>query len=230
MRVFYARFALAWLLSAGAACTSAPVRYYTLIPPPDKSVLAPEATVAIEVRVIHIPPQLNRSELMVRTGPTETTLLDNERWASPMRDEIRDAVRVELRQRLGRMSGQLSSFSKLAIDIDVQRFEAELGRYALLDASWKAHLSGPDQPPRDARVTACTFRADQQIHRGYTGMVEGYQQEIAALADAIVAALTSAASGIDAPCQASLRGSVAPGELFSNPVWGFGCLGNDCRS
>jgi hypothetical protein len=38
-------------------------------------------------------------------------------------------------------------------------------------------------------------------------MVEGYQREIAALADAIVAVLTSPASGIDAPCQKSIEGS-----------------------
>jgi hypothetical protein len=38
-------------------------------------------------------------------------------------------------------------------------------------------------------------------------MVEGYQREIAALADAIVAVLTSPASGIDAACQRSIENS-----------------------
>jgi uncharacterized protein len=189
----YTRFALAWLVSVGAACTSVPIRYYTLIPPPDKPLRAAEATLAIEVRVVHLPPQLNRSELMVRTGPTETTLLENERWASPMKDEI--------------MSGWPSSLTKLVIDIDVQRLEAELGRYALLEASWTANLSGAGQLPSDARATTCTFRADEEIHSGYAAMVEGYQREIAALADAVVAALTSSARGVDAPCQTSLGSS-----------------------
>jgi uncharacterized lipoprotein YmbA len=201
------RFALAWLVSVGAACTSAPIRYYTLIPPPDKPLRAAEAALAIDVRVVHIPPQLNRSELMVRTGPTETTLLENERWASSMKDEIKDAVRLELQRRLGGMTGLPPSFTKLAIDIDVQRLEAEFGRYALLEAFWSANLSGADQLPSGARVTTCTFRADEEIHSGYAGMVEGYQREIAALADAIVAALTSSASGVDAPCRPSPRSS-----------------------
>ena len=48
-----------------------------------------------------------------------------------------------------------------------------------------------------ARMTACTFQADEKIQPGYAGMVEGYQRQIAALADAIVAALTSPAGGID---------------------------------
>ncbi|MGD0490563.1 MAG: PqiC family protein [Steroidobacteraceae bacterium] len=210
MNAYYTRFALAWLVSVGAACTSAPIRYYTLIPPPDMPLRAAGATLAIDVQVVHIPPQLNRSGLMVRSGPTETALLENERWASPIKDEIKEAVRVELLRRLGGMSGLPPSVAKLAIDIDVQRLEAQLGRYALLQTSWSANLSSAGQPPGGARVTSCTFRADEEIHGGYAGMVEGYQREIAALADGIAAAVTRSASDIDAPCQASI-GSAAGG-------------------
>ena len=197
----YQRFALAWLVSIGAACTSAPIRYYTLSPPPDKPLRAAEATLAIDVRVVHIPAQLNRSELMVRTGLTETALLENEQWASPVKDEIKDAVRLELQRRLDGMTGWPPSFTKLALDIDVQRLEAELGRYALLEASWSARLSGTGPPSSGTGVATCAFRADEEIHGGYAAMVEGYQRDIVALADAIAAALTSAQSGIDAPCR-----------------------------
>ncbi len=112
MNRYYLRFALAWLVSVGVGCTSAPVRYYTLTPPPDKTLPASETTLSIDVRIIHTPPQLNRSELMIRTGPTEVTLLENERWASPVNDEIKDTVRLELQRRLGRMSGLRPAFTK----------------------------------------------------------------------------------------------------------------------
>jgi len=204
---FYLRFALAWLVGVGVACTSAPVRYYTLTPPPDKTTLpASQISLAIDVRVVHTPPQLNRSELMVRTGPTEVMLLENERWASPLNGEIKDALRLELQRRLGRMTGVRPVFAKLTLDIDVQHLEAELGQYALLEASWSATLSAAGQRSNGAGAT-CTFQADEKIHSGYAGIVEGYQREIAALADAIVAVLTSPASGIDAPCQKSIDGS-----------------------
>jgi len=203
----YLRFALAWLVSIGVGCTSAPVRYYTLTPPPDKSLPASETTLAIDVRVVHSPPQLNRAELMVRTGPTELTLLENERWASPVNDEIKDAVRLELQRRLGRMTGLGPAFTKLTLDIDVQHLEAEFGRYALLEASWSATLSATGQRSHGARAATCTFQADEKIYTGYAGMVEGYQRGIAALADAIVAVLTSPVSGIGAPCQKSIEGS-----------------------
>jgi uncharacterized protein len=206
MNGFYLRFAVAWLVGVGVGCTSAPVRYYTLTPPPDTTLPASEP-LAIDVRAVHTPPQLNRSELMVRSGPTEVTLLENERWASPVKDEIKDALRLELQRQLSRMAGLRPPLTRLTLDIDVQHLEAELGRHALLEASWSATLSATGQRSHDARATTCTFRADEKIHTGYAAIVEGYQREIAALADAIVAVLTSPASGIDAPCQKSIDGS-----------------------
>jgi uncharacterized lipoprotein YmbA len=204
---YYLRFALASLVSVGVGCTSAPVRYYTLTPPPNKTLPASQISLAIDVRVVHIPPQLNRAELMVRTGPTEVTLLENERWASPVNDEIKDALRLELQRRLGRMNELRLAFTKLTLGIDVQQLEAELGRYVVIEASWSATLSSAGQRPNGSRVATCTFQADEKIHTGYAGIVEGYQREIAALADAIVAVLMSPASGIDAPCQKSIEGS-----------------------
>ena len=199
------RFALACLVSVGVGCTSAPVRYYTLTPPPDKTLPASETTLPIDVRVVHTPPQLNRSELMVRTGPAEVTLLENERWASPLKDEIKDALRVELQRRFSRMTGLRPDFTKLTLDIDVQHLEAELGRYALLEASWSATLFVTGQRSNGARATICAFQADEKIHAGYAGIVEGYQREVAALAEAIVAVVTSPAGGIDAACQKSIE-------------------------
>src|ERR1700731_3861748 len=155
MNRYFLRFALAWLVSVGVGCTSAPVRYYTLTSPPDKTLPVPEARLAIDVRVVHTPPQLNRAELMVRTGPTEVTLLENERWASPVNDEIKDAIRLELQRRLRRMTGLRPTFAKVMLDIDVQHLEAELGRYALLEASWSATSSGTDQRSNGARAAIC---------------------------------------------------------------------------
>jgi uncharacterized protein len=201
------RFALAWLVSVCVGCTSAPVRYYTLTPPTYKALPAPETILAIEVRVVHLPPQLNRSALMVRTGPAEMTLLDNERWASQVNDEIKDALRLEVQRRLGRTAGLPATWTKLTIDVDIQRFEVEFGRHAELEVSWSATPFSMGQRTNDARPTTCTFRAEENIRTGYTGMVEGYQREIAALADAIVAVSTSDTSGIDAACRKSIESS-----------------------
>jgi uncharacterized lipoprotein YmbA len=95
--------------------------------------------------------------------------------------------------------------TKLTLDIDVQHLEAELGRHAIFEVSWSASLSAAGERSTGVRVTACRFQADQKIGTGYAAMVEGYQREVAALADAIVAVLTSPASGIDVPCRQSIE-------------------------
>jgi uncharacterized lipoprotein YmbA len=196
---------LLWLVSVGTACTSAPIRYYTLTPPMDKAWSASGATPAIDLRVIRIPAQLDRADLVVRTGPTEMALLENERWASPLKDEIKEALRLELQRRLAGTAVSSRSFTGVTLDIDVRRFEAELGRYAHLEASWRANLSGENPPSKGQEVTRCTFQADEEIPAGYAGMVDGYQRAVATLADAIVAALTSPANGGDASCETSIR-------------------------
>jgi uncharacterized protein len=195
------RFAVAWLVSVGVGCASAPIRYYTLIQMPDKTMPVLGPPFAIEVRVLHFPPHLNRPELMVRTGSSEMTLLENERWASPLNDEIKQALRLELEHQLDQMSGLRPAFTKLTLDIDLKQLEAQLGRYALLRASWSATLSTSGAPSAKARAMTCAFEADDKITAGYAGIVEGYQREIAALADAILSVLTSAANSIDAPCR-----------------------------
>jgi uncharacterized lipoprotein YmbA len=200
MKGHYLLFALAWFASVCVGCTSAAVRYYTLTSPSDQISPVPEITLAIDVRVVHTPPQLKRAELMSRTGLTEVMLLENERWASPVNDEFKDALRLQLQRRQGRMTTLRATHTKLTIDIDVQQFEAELGKYSLLEVSWSAKLSAAGEQSTGARATTCTFRADEKIDKGYAGMVEGYQREIEALAEAIVLMLTSPASGIDASC------------------------------
>jgi uncharacterized lipoprotein YmbA len=144
---------------------------------------------------------------MVRSGPTEITLLENERWASPVNDEIKQAVHVELARRLDLMTGPQPAFTRLTLDIDVKSLEAELGRYALLEASWSATVTAADGRLTDRRITRCTFRAEENIRSGYAGIVEGYQREIAALADAVAAAVTDPASNIEAPCQKTIQDS-----------------------
>jgi uncharacterized lipoprotein YmbA len=197
---FYLRLAVAWLASVCVGCTSAPVRYYTLTLTPDKTVPVSETTVAIDVRVVHTPPQLKRAELTIRTGPTEVTILDNERWASPVTDEIKDALRLELQRRLGSATGWRPAFAKVTLDVNVQRLEAQLGRSSLLEASWSATLSGAVPQSTGAPAITCTFQAVEKIATGYAGMIEGYQREIAGLAEAIAAVLTSSANGVDASC------------------------------
>jgi uncharacterized lipoprotein YmbA len=194
---------LAWAcaLGLGAGCTSTSVSYYTLTPPAVEPAMARGAPIAVDVRVLHIPASLNRSELTVRRGPTGLVILENERWASPLRDEIKDAVRGEIERRLGSAGENLQSVSRLRLDIDVQRFEAALGQNAKVDAAWRLTLQPAAQEHTEPRSIACDFHDVQKIGPGYGDMVQGFQASMAALADAVGAALVTPQPGGADPCQ-----------------------------
>ena len=136
---------------------------------------------------------------MIRRGQTEVMLLENEQWATPLDDEIKNALRVEVQRRLSDNGAPVASATKLLLDIDVQHFDAELGRYTLLEASWRAAIYSTTGQGAAWSAT-CAFRAEERIDAGYPQMVAGYQREIAALAAAIVAALTRSADATFAPC------------------------------
>jgi uncharacterized protein len=193
---------VAWIMGAVAGCASAPIHYYTLTP---SSGTAPSAllSLAVEVRVVHLPPQLNHSGLMVRNGPAELTLLENERWASPLKEEITEALRLELQPRIAATQGLSPAYDKLVVQLDVRQLEAELTNRASLEASFSATLIAGRTPLAEARKVACSFRAEQNIQGGYAQIVAAYQRDIATLADAIAAAVTSIANDARAACESS---------------------------
>jgi uncharacterized protein len=180
-----ARWAL--LLACCSGCTSVPVRYYTLTPPaaPGTHVTTGPAVTADAVRV-HLPMQDDRLEMIVRDGTDELVPLDNEHWASPLADQVRNAVRTELQRKLSESSALASGQGPGAIRvrIDVERMDAELERYTVLEATWTVGFTGSTVSGR-AGPRTCFFRSYQPISAGYGGVVRGYQREVKALSDDI---------------------------------------------
>ncbi len=187
---FPARWALI-LLTSCSGCTSAPVRYYTLAPPavPGTNVTTSPALPADAVDV-HLPVQDNRLEMLVRDGTDELVPLDNEHWASPLADQIRDAVRVELQRELTESLASAAGQGPGAIRvlIDVQRMDAALERYTVLEATWTVRFTGSNPLDR-AGPQMCFFRSYAPISTGYDGVAQGYQRQVKALSDDIGAAV-----------------------------------------
>jgi uncharacterized lipoprotein YmbA len=206
MRLFRVRRACAWLALCVAGCTSVPIHYHTLLVPEDPHVPPAAAAMGVDVRVVQIPAFLQRPEMMVLGEPGEVTLLENEQWASPLIDEIRDAVRFELRNRLTRVADSegLRSLTTLSVVIEVERFETRPDRYALIDATWSASARRADDEANHLNFANCRFNAYERIGDGYAEIVKGYQRELAALADAIVSALAPGEGGA-ASCQATVN-------------------------
>lgn len=181
------------LLTFCSGCTSVPIRYYTLTPPavPGTNVAISPALPADAVSV-DLPAQDNRLEMIVRDGTDELVPLDNEQWASPLADQIRDAVRMELQRELSESPPFASGRDAAAIRvrIDVQRMDAELERYTVLEAIWMVSLTGSTLSGRIGAQT-CFFRSYDPISGGYADVVQSYQQEVKTLSEDIGAEVSA---------------------------------------
>lgn len=101
------RIALPSLVLLYGCSASPPTRYYTL------ESVAPAASVAraplptsgnfpppVRVERVAVPPELDRLELVSRSGPYRVRISDSERWAAPLDDQIRRVLTEDLAERL----------------------------------------------------------------------------------------------------------------------------------
>lgn len=171
-------------LSLGlAACASEPVHYHTLLAPSaNTAALSPPADFLIEVLPVGIPSNLDQAQLVVRQGVSGLTVLDSERWASPLSDEVHDALSAELSQRLATQNvaglPQPAGRPVLRIKLQVRRFDAWPGQRVQLDADWT--LGFADDTTNNRLL--CRGRFEQPANGGYPEMVAAQQRAIAALA------------------------------------------------
>jgi len=92
--------------------TSPPTRFYILndiaspaaaaatAPAPAPAAAAAPTPVAVQVGRVAIAPELDRPELVTRSGPNRVRVADFERWAAPLAEQIRRVLAVDLASRL----------------------------------------------------------------------------------------------------------------------------------
>lgn len=183
---------LAWLAAAAlaAGCSSAPARFYTLVPPA-APVAASAAPFAIDVQPVGVPPQVDQPSLVLRSGSNAVTVQDGERWASPLGDEIRSALAADLSSRLGTHDihglPRNKGANVVRVQVDVRRFDSELGGNATLEAAWSV---------RNETVSAnCASTLTQPAGTSYASLVEAHQKALAQLADQLAPAVRAVAAG-----------------------------------
>lgn len=177
------------LIAGLTACSSAPpIRYHTLLAPAAQTIARGEpAAFLIDVLPVGIPAQLDQPQLVVRSGDSSLALLDGERWAGPLSDELRSALSAQLTRKLKTMdiAGLPRSTDKpvLRIKLQVRRFDAWPGQRVRLDADWSLGLA---DETGNARLI-CHGQFDEPASGSYPELVQAQQRALAALADRIAA-------------------------------------------
>lgn len=134
-----------------AACRSEPVRYYTLTPAFSAVPGAGQPALAVQLERVTVPPQVDRTQIVVRPSGNELVILDTQWWAANLADEVRSALNSQLNVKA--VPGQ-----KTLLRVDVQRFELVPGQYAVLDTLWRIRPALPGNGNMDELTCQTVFQ------------------------------------------------------------------------
>jgi uncharacterized lipoprotein YmbA len=137
------------VVCAIAACTSATVRLYTLVPAPDafSNAMESQARQHIVFESVSLPSDIDRKELVLRKSPHELVLLENANWASPLREEVRRGLIINLHRALQdeAKNAQTAAVSPTVIRVEVREWEATASAVHL-SAEWRIQRADSMDP------------------------------------------------------------------------------------
>jgi uncharacterized lipoprotein YmbA len=147
------------------ACSSSPeIRYYTLSSErPSPSVAAATARAPVGPYVfdaVTIPDLLDRPQIVLRTSPNAVEVLDYDRWAAPLPDQLQRVLAAELSARLGPNAVidpglPENSRADRRITVSILAFDPVRRGESSLEASWVIS----DVKSRPAVTPGKSFRA-----------------------------------------------------------------------
>ena len=189
-----------------AACASAPLHYYTLVPsaaqlPPASS---GSAGLPFELMRVTVPAQVDQPQMVVREGGQSVALLEGERWIAPLGDEVRSALAADLMQQLGSrdVTGVTGNDKPtLRIKLDLRRFDSQPDSYALIDGAWSVRVIN-SKDSSSAKAISCSSRIREPVGPGYDALVQGHQRAIEQLAGKIATVARQLGSGQTPGCPA----------------------------
>ncbi|WP_418316810.1 PqiC family protein [Piscinibacter sakaiensis] len=196
------------LLAVGCASSPPAVRFHSLLgsdagPVVTSEVAAVGAPLRLVVAPVGIPPAVDQPQWLVRRADDTLQMLEQDRWAAPLADELRAALQSRLAARWGVVDGSLPRQAEAddrpawRLVVDVQRIDARPGSNTLLDARWSLL-----PPQRGAAAQPCSTRIVEPVQgSGTVPIAAAYRRSVARLADQIGASLRAAAgSGTAVGC------------------------------
>lgn len=188
--------AIAALHGVLAGCAGVPAEYfYTLSATVSAQQAAtttnPALNAGIVVDTATIPEAVDRPQLVVSAGDNRIVILEQQRWAEPLKAQIARTVAVNLSRLLG--TARVSAYPQAAdgdaayrVTLDLQRFDARRGEAVMLEVLWT--LRGPAGAAlRSGRSTLREIVATDD----YDALVAAWSRAIGGLSGEIAAALRS---------------------------------------
>lgn len=172
---------------AGCASTR-PSQFYTLNPSPRPAAVTMTDT-SISVGPVLIPADIDRPQIVSRTGPHSVFMDEFHRWASPLPGAIARVVAENLASLLGTQQVTVfpqspASEASYRVGIDLLHFESEPGKAATLDARWRVN-SRKEGLSRSGRTTV----TEPTQGDGYAELAAAHSRALGRLSTEIAAAI-----------------------------------------
>lgn len=181
----------------GACASTPPTRYHSLLPAETLAGAAPPVTPPLPIALapVQMPAALNQSPWLVRLPDGSLVQLEQDRWTSPLPQEVHAALAERLAQRWGAI--ELRGLAPAwRVTLEVTRFESLPGQEARLEGRWMLTPSGGKATP------VCQAVLREPVGAGTAALAAGHQRAMARLADRIGRQLRAAASGAVPACDA----------------------------
>lgn len=173
------------LLAAGCASTPAS-RFYTLSAQIESVAYTPGPSVS--VAAVTVPDVVDRPQLVVAVNANEVIIVEQHRWAEPLKGELGRVIA----ENLSRMTGNAhiaaypqnaSLNAEYRVLVDFQRFAGRPEGEVLLDALWSLRAANGDLL-RSGRA-----RAQESADKGYDALVAAYSRALSTISAEIAEAL-----------------------------------------
>ncbi len=128
----------------GGCGTSPATRLYTLAPVAESrgNPASPSDAIVIGVRSVTLPEELDRPEIVTRTGPNTVQLAEFDQWSAPLRDSVMRVIGQDLTvllsgDRVAVYPWPPGTSVDRELVVQVTRFDGQLGGRCVLHAQWQ---------------------------------------------------------------------------------------------
>lgn len=185
--------AVAAAVAAGCATPQIQERFFTLSADTaaERTPIARIAPISVIVGPVTVPELVDRPQFVVRSGANRVDILEQTRWAAPLKSEVPRVIAEHLARLLeGARAGTIAQRAAGAPDyrvlVDLQRFDSSLEQGATLQALWTV------QPAVGAPAVSGSFSTNEASGGSYDGLVDAHNRALAALSREIATAIAAA--------------------------------------
>ena len=163
------------------ACATPPRESFYTLNAPEPPAAAADAP-SIAVGPVMIPEIVDRPQIVVRLGPNQVQIMEQARWAEPLKTGIARVVAANLAATLGaRLAAGRNADADYRIGLDIQRFESPADA-VLIEALWTV-------TSKDGRQSGRSVARQPIAAKDYASLAAAHSAALAAISKDIAAAI-----------------------------------------